>query len=153
MPSRTASLAALATVAAAGSLVGAVSAGAQATPKPDSGAGAKAAAKVKVTLGAPTEFKLTATPAGVKAGSVTFLVTNKGKIVHEMVVVPLPTGQTKLATKNGRAVQKGALGEAHEMAAGKSKTLTVTLEPGKYQLVCNLPGHFAGGMFANFKVS
>ena len=35
---------------------------------------------------------------------------------------------------------------------GKTGRLTVTLPAGKYVLLCNLPGHFAGGMYADFTV-
>ncbi len=29
----------------------------------------------------------------------------------------------------------------------------VTLEPGRYELVCNLPGHYAAGMYNELDVS
>jgi uncharacterized cupredoxin-like copper-binding protein len=108
---------------------------------------------VKVTLGKPSELKMQAAPAAVKAGPVTFVVTNKGKAPHEMVVVPLAKGETKVAMKNGRAVEKGALGEAPEMGGGKTKTITLNLKKGKYVLLCNVPGHYAGGMFTSFNVT
>ena len=30
---------------------------------------------------------------------------------------------------------------------------TITMKPGKYSLLCNLPGHFANGMYADFTVN
>ncbi|MGZ4189647.1 MAG: plastocyanin/azurin family copper-binding protein [Actinomycetota bacterium] len=38
------------------------------------------------------------------------------------------------------------------MEAGTSKTLTITLKPGHYALVCNLPGHYRMGMHQDFVV-
>ena len=117
-------------------------------------AGPSAGTSVAVTLGKPTELKMTVAPGKVKAGSVTFVVTNKGKAPHEMVVVPLPAGKAKVPTlQNGRANEKGALGEAPEMGGGKTKTITLKLKKGRYSLLCNVPGHYAGGMFVNFNVS
>ncbi len=39
-----------------------------------------------------------------------------------------------------------------DLPVGESKTLELDLEAGKYALVCNLPGHYAAGMFADFTV-
>lgn len=40
-----------------------------------------------------------------------------------------------------------------DMEAGASKTLTLKLDKGRYALICNIPGHYAAGMFADFTVS
>ena len=37
---------------------------------------------------------------------------------------------------------KPILGEVSELDPGKSGTLTLTIKPGKYLLVCNVPGHY-----------
>jgi len=42
--------------------------------------------------------------------------------------------------------------EIGEFPQGTTESLTVMLEPGKYQLVCNLPGHYAAGMHVGFEV-
>lgn len=117
-------------------------------------AGPSVGTSVAVTLGKPSELKMTVAPGKVKAGSVTFVVTNKGKAPHEMVVVPLAAGQTKVPSlQNGRASERGALGEAPEMGGGKTKTITLKLKKGRYSLLCNVPGHYAGGMAVDFNVS
>lgn len=116
-------------------------------------AGSSAGSTVKVVLGKPSELKMTASTLKVKAGKVTFAVANRGKLPHEMVGVPLPAGKTKLAVKGPRASERGAVGEVGEMPGGRSKTVTLGLKPGRYQLICNVPGHYAGGMFLNFTVS
>lgn len=114
---------------------------------PAAGAGA-----VAVTLGSPSEFAMSADPAEVAAGKVTFTVDNKGSILHEMVVVPATGGAESLKQANGEASEDGAPGEVADLGAGKTGTLTVTLPAGKYVLLCNLPGHFAGGMYTDLTV-
>jgi uncharacterized cupredoxin-like copper-binding protein len=136
-------------VAAAASLTAAGALAGVALASPAAGGGTT----VKVTLGKPTELKMTASRLKVKAGEIKFVVTNAGKIGHEMVVVPLPKGQTKLKVTGSRASEKGALGEAPEMAGGKSRTIHLPLKAGRYQLVCNVPGHYQGGMYLDFTVS
>lgn len=109
-------------------------------------------ATVTVTMGKPKEFSLSATPATAKAGKVTFNVTNKGTILHEMVVVP---GASAAALKqpDGSASEEGSPGEVPDVEPGKGGNVTITLPAGKYVLLCNLPGHFAGGMYTTLTVS
>ena len=47
----------------------------------------------------------------------------------------------------------GDKGEVSELDPGKSGALTVVLKPGKYVLICNMPGHFDSGMWAEFDVT
>ena len=119
----------------------------QTTPAPAT------AAKVAVVMGKPSEFKLVATPASRPAGKVTFAVANVGNVVHEMVVVPAPNGAAGLKQPDGTASEAGAKGEVADLAPSKTARLTVTLPAGKYVLLCNLPGHYASGMYADFTVS
>lgn len=92
----------------------------------------------------------------VKAGEVTFKVTNTSKDqIHEMLVVPAPA-DGKLAYDEKEAKfdedKAGSLGEVEELDPGKSGELTLTLKPGKYILSCNVANHFANGMWAMFTV-
>jgi hypothetical protein len=48
--------------------------------------------------------------------------------------------------------EKGALGETGDIKPGTTKALTLSLKKGKYALVCNLPGHYKGGMYAGLTV-
>lgn len=111
------------------------------------------AAKVAVLMGKPSEFKLTATPTSASAGKVTFAVANEGNVVHEMVVVPAPNGAAGLKQPDGTGSETGSKGEVADLAPGKTARLTISLPAGKYVLLCNLPGHFASGMYADFTVS
>ena len=109
-----------------------------------------AAATVDVTLGKPEEFSLVAAPTAASAGKVTFVVKNSGAILHEMVVVPGTPASLRLP--DGTASEDGAAGEVPDVTPGAGGELTVTLPAGTYTLLCNLPGHYAGGMFAPFTV-
>lgn len=110
--------------------------------------------KVNVTLGI---FKIDM-PATVKAGQVTFSVTNSDSSdTHEFVVfkTDLPAGKLPLDSSNN--VDETAKGltkidEISSLAPGESKDLNVTLDPGNYVAICNLPGHYQAGMFTSFTV-
>lgn len=111
-----------------------------------------AATKVLVTMGKPKEFSLVSAKKSISAGEVTFTAVNKGKLLHEFVIVPSPKGAAALKQANGEASEDGSPGEVPDLKAGKSGTVTVTLPAGKYTLLCNLPGHFAGGMYTDLVV-
>jgi uncharacterized cupredoxin-like copper-binding protein len=114
---------------------------------------APTASTAKVVNVKLTEMKILPSAKSVKAGKVTFKVKNVGKSLHEMVVVRsnLPPG--KLPVKNHEASEAGSIGEVADLHAGKSGTLTVTMKPGKYILICNITGHYEAGMYTGFTVT
>jgi uncharacterized cupredoxin-like copper-binding protein len=75
-----------------------------------------------------------------KGETITFLLTNTGKVVHEFAV-----GQ---ADKVEADVIDGVLViEQDEIVAGSVKALTYTFDgPGPYGFACHEPGHFEAGM-------
>lgn len=99
-----------------------------------------------------------AMPDQAKAGVVTFKVTNNSKdTIHEMIVMqldkagdPLPYIAAENRVNEDKAGDKG---EVSELDPGKSGSLTVALKPGKYLLICNVPGHYASGMWTEFTVT
>ena len=100
----------------------------------------------------------TADPATVKTGIVTFHVTNNSKdTIHEMIVMYLadPTKPLPYISAENRVDEDkaGDKGEVSELDPGASGSLTVFLKPGKYLLICNVPGHFAAGMWSEFEVT
>jgi uncharacterized cupredoxin-like copper-binding protein len=103
----------------------------------------------KVTL---SEFKISASPKSVSAGKVTFTVRNAGDMTHEMAVIKTTTTASKLPVSGNRASEKGKVGEVADLAGGKSKKLTLNLKKGHYVLICNVMGHYKGGMRADFTV-
>jgi uncharacterized cupredoxin-like copper-binding protein len=87
----------------------------------------------------------------VKAGEVTFQVTNNSKdMIHEMLVAPAdPAKPLPFVEKDFRVDEEAAkdLGEVSELDPGKSGSLTITLKPGTYILFCNVAGHYMSGMW------
>jgi uncharacterized cupredoxin-like copper-binding protein len=107
---------------------------------------------VTATEGKPTEFSLVPRPTKIGAGKVTFVVPNRGKLDHEMVVIRTERAPGKLPLRKGLAVETGAVGETGDIAPGGTKRVTLQLKPGRYALICNLPGHYKGGMYAGLVV-
>jgi uncharacterized cupredoxin-like copper-binding protein len=106
----------------------------------------------KSTTVTVSEFKVSPSPKSVSAGKVSFNLKNKGHMEHELVVIKTGTSAAKLKVSGNRASDKGAVGEIEDIAAGKSKKHTFNLKKGHYVLICNLPGHYKGGMRADFTV-
>ena len=109
--------------------------------------------------------KMGMAPMGIKtstktvpAGEVTFKVSNDStSIIHEMVLAkvddpgkPLPYDKDKERVDEDAA---GDLGEVADLEPGKTGALTKTLTPGNYILYCNIPGHYALGMWTLLKVT
>ena len=112
-------------------------------------ASAFAGGTAKVTM---DEFSLKASPKSATAGKVTFALRNNGSDRHELIVIKTTKAASKLPQSGGRASEKGRVADSGTFAGGKSKKLTVTLKKGHYVLICNLPGHYAGGMRSDFTV-
>lgn len=88
-------------------------------------------------------------------GSVTFSVTNAGTVVHEFVVLKTDIAEGALPPSTdeaGKVQEVGHVDEIGSIDPGTTKTLTVSLEPGKYLLICNEPGHYAAGMHTAFTI-
>src|SRR3954447_19642565 len=96
----------------------------------------------KVTL---DEFSVKASPKSATAGKVKFNVKNAGSDKHELVILKTNTAASKFKVSGGRARVSGQVAAIEDIAAGKSKSRTVTLKKGHYVLLCNLPGHYQQG--------
>jgi uncharacterized cupredoxin-like copper-binding protein len=103
--------------------------------------------------------------AAVPAGTASFRVANTGTLVHELVVLPLASGQrvgTRAIGADGRVNETASVGEASRtcdggagegIAPGAIGWVTLQLAPGNYELVCNLPGHYVAGMYTSLHVA
>ena len=101
----------------------------------------------------------------VPSGLISFVANNMGWRTHELVVLPLADGRTagqRVPGPDGKVDETGSLGESSApCAAGTGNGITartvgwttVTLAPGRYELVCNLPNHYANGMWQEFFVT
>jgi uncharacterized cupredoxin-like copper-binding protein len=95
------------------------------------------------------------------SGKVTFYVHNEGNSTHEFVVVQTdtPAANFPIASFEGESDRidedtAGAnVGETGDLKPGATKTLVITLAPGHYAVLCNLPGHYRMGMHQDFQVT
>ena len=112
----------------------------------------------------PMRAALVAAPSTVPAGRVFFVVANTGALVHELVILPLPVDGpgTRPTGTDGKIVETQRLGESSRSCAGgtgdgvapaSTGWTTVTLKPGRYELVCDQPWHCSAGMFDVLTVS
>jgi uncharacterized cupredoxin-like copper-binding protein len=128
--------------------------------------GIGAAAAIAVTIGALTAGAVTSKPLvavqvdefsvfpgtqGAPAGKVRFVVTNIGTVRHEFVVVKTSKPAGNLLEGN-EADETGAVGEIDGVPPGQARTVNLVLKRGHYALLCNLPGHYRTGQFADFYV-
>ena len=78
---------------------------------------------------AASEFRFVISTKSTAHGSVTFVVTNKGKLPHDF----------KIAGKKTPLLNPG-----------KSAKLTVTLKTGRFPYSCTVAGHASAGMKGSF---
>ena len=134
---------------------------AAATTTPATTAATTTAAATPATGGGTTvpvalsEYKIKPTVATAPAGRVSFKVTNNGTIKHQFTIIrTTKSAATVLSKQNPNDDIAGARGEIASLQPGASKTLVIKkLAAGHYALVCALPGHYQGGMFADFTVN
>lgn len=108
---------------------------------------------------------LTADHATATHGSVSFLVTNAGRYADEVVILPLPGEQaagTRPIGGDGKIDEAGSVGEASATCAEgagqgillrSSGWVSVNLPPGRYELLCNVVGHYSAGIDALLTVT
>lgn len=109
-------------------------------------------------------MRLTVDTTSVPHGVVSFVATNLGSVNHELVILPLPADQivgTRSLRADSTVDEAASIGEASNtcgvgtgegIAPASSSWTTVTLAPGRYELVCNIPGHYAAGMYTQLTV-
>ena len=98
------------------------------------------------------EFKVIPSVKSAQRGKVTFVVRNAGKVDHDFVVLRTNLAPGKLPVVGARAKEVGRRGRIPVFSPGKTRRLTLDLKPGKYVLICNVPGHYKAGMFVGFRV-
>jgi uncharacterized cupredoxin-like copper-binding protein len=102
------------------------------------------AGTLAVTLG---DMWVKAPVAAAKAGKVTFTVTNEGQMTHWFGIMKAP-----VVLHQGQFAAK-PLGSSPQLNPGQSATVTATLAPGSYQLVCLMPGHYSAGQHVALTVT
>src|SRR3954462_15557136 len=103
------------------------------------------------------DFAIGLDKSSTTSGGVTFAITNQGPSTHEFVVFKTDLPADKLPVKNGAvnedSKQLDHIDEQEDIAPGSTSNLSVTLDPGSYVVICNLPGHYLQGMYAPLTVS
>jgi uncharacterized cupredoxin-like copper-binding protein len=120
------------------------------------------------TSGETGSMSLTASPASVPAGDVSFIVNNAGTIEHEAVVLKTNVAFDKLPVTYGgdppapvktggdKVSEDANIGETGDpnLQPGYTRVFTIkNMTAGNYVIVCNLAGHYAKGMRAAFTVT
>ncbi|MEO6881094.1 MAG: sulfocyanin-like copper-binding protein [Mycobacteriaceae bacterium] len=110
-------------------------------------------------------MRLQSSSRTVAAGTVSLVAENMGWRTHELVILPIDAGATaghRVTGPDGKVAETGSLGEASaSCAAGagpgitarSTGWITLTLAPGRYELVCNLAHHYADGMWTELTVT
>jgi uncharacterized cupredoxin-like copper-binding protein len=115
------------------------------------GAGSSSSAHIRVVRIGERDFHITA-PRHLAPGRVRLEVANHGPDLHELILVRDPSGALPLRTDgltvNEEALAPVELGSLEPGAPGSLRALTVTLRPGRYEIFCNMAGHYMGGMHA-----
>jgi nitrite reductase (NO-forming) len=96
--------------------------------------GTPAKADVTVELG---DMYIKADKTTLKAGETTFAVGNAGATMHGMAVALQP-----VKASGGVLDESQFLGKGGELRHGQTETFTADLKPGRYELVCFVPGHY-----------
>jgi uncharacterized cupredoxin-like copper-binding protein len=96
-------------------------------------AGAAAAPAVRTVPVKMLEFKFDPKAISLKPGKVVFDIVNTGVVEHNFVVP-------------ARKVSSGIV------KPGQTKKLELTLAAGRYELVCDIPGHKEAGMVGTITV-
>jgi uncharacterized cupredoxin-like copper-binding protein len=94
------------------------------------------------------DFRISA-PRRVEAGDVLLSVRNQGPDAHELIVIradealPLRADGT---TVDEDALEPSTVGVLEPGNPNTDRLLSVHLSPGHYVLICNMAGHYLGGM-------
>src|SRR5436190_22153652 len=100
------------------------------------------------------DFRISA-PQRIKAGTVQLSVHNRGPDAHELILIradgPLPM-RPDGTTVDEEAVEASTAGALEPEEPNSFSLLTVHLTPGHYEFICNMAGHYLGGMRAELIV-
>ena len=103
------------------------------------------------------DFHISVSPTRVPAGRVSLSVYNRGPENHELIVVrlghaPIPLRADGI-TVNEEKLQPSTIGGLEPGQPGVTRELRLKLKPGRYELFCNMSGHYLGGMHTELTVT
>jgi uncharacterized cupredoxin-like copper-binding protein len=101
------------------------------------------------------DFHISA-PRQVRAGDVLLRVKNRGPDAHELLLIRDDDGRLPFrgdgVTVNEESLKSDEVGVLEPGAPNSLRELQVHLTPGRYVLLCNMSGHYLGGMRATLVV-
>ena len=103
-----------------------------------------------------SDWVISASPASVSAGEITFAVSNEGTLGHNLRIIKtdLPADALPLDS-GGFGVDEDevdVVAQSTDLDGGESDEIITTLETGSYVLICNVIGHYGSGMNIAFTV-
>jgi uncharacterized cupredoxin-like copper-binding protein len=104
------------------------------------------------------DFSIDVSTDALAAGDVTLAASNAGPTTHEVEVFSMPADTDLDALEivddvaDVNAAEMTLVDEVEDIVAGTTAELNLSLDPGTYAVICNLPGHYAQGMHASFTV-
>jgi uncharacterized cupredoxin-like copper-binding protein len=120
-------------------------------------AGGGAGTTLTIKMG---DFFFAPKDATAQAGATTIEAPNEGSVEHELVLFKTNMDPAKLPTEASGEVNEEKMdevaeegGEVPDVEAGVTKSGKFHLTPGKYVMFCNLPGHYAQGMYGTLTVT
>ena len=134
--------------------MGVASCGADPSSQPDVDGDVKTSNKV---AGSVSEWSVEVSATRAKAGEVIFAMANFGTLQHEFLVTKtsfepgkIPLGENNRFDEELDGIE--VIDEIPEWPVNEAKVLKIELEPGTYELLCNIEGHYANGMHQTFIV-
>lgn len=120
------------------------------------GGGGGAGATLTIKMG---DFYFAPKNVTVQAGATTIEAPNEGSAEHELVLFKTNKNPASLPTEANGDVDEEKLdeeaeevGEIADVEPGETKSEKFNLTPGKYVMFCNIPGHYAQGMYGSLTV-
>jgi uncharacterized cupredoxin-like copper-binding protein len=120
------------------------------------GEGAAGGKNLEIKLG---DYYFDPKDGSAETGSTVIEAPNEGSVDHELVVFKTDKDPAKLPTDADGSVAEDKLeqeaeelGEIPDVEPGETKSESFKLTPGKYVIFCNLPGHYAQGMYGTLTV-
>jgi uncharacterized cupredoxin-like copper-binding protein len=104
------------------------------------------------------DFRISLTHTTLPPGNYVLVDTNLGPSPHELVMWKTADRDDQLPLNNDGRVNEDSpaltnvLDSGSSLQPGETRLLATTLAPGRYVLVCNLPGHYRAGMHVTITV-
>ena len=121
------------------------------------GGGGAGGSTLSIKMG---EFFFSPKSTAAHAGPTAIEAPNEGTVEHELVVFKTNMDPAKLPTEASGEVDEEKMdkiaesaGEIPDVEAGETKSAQFELTPGRYVIFCNLPGHYASGMYGTLTVT